>query len=94
MGRKDTKRHLLIAGALALEWLLAFAFARKFAHAVADANAHTDSVSDYWVNRFNLVDHEVRMNGHRLTALEEGHGMSRCPYDGRDCQTVHGNARE
>lgn len=32
------KKHLLIAFAFASEWVLAFAFAKKFANAIADAN--------------------------------------------------------
>lgn len=38
-GYRPTKKHLLIAFALASEWALAFAFAKRLANAVADLDA-------------------------------------------------------
>lgn len=63
--QKQTKKHLLITGALAVEWALAFAFAKHFANAVADANWQVANAhDDGWLG------HE-----HRLTALELAHGI-------------------
>lgn len=87
-GAKVTKRHLLIAFALAGEWVLAFAFAKKFANALADAH-YADAFADApypprqreLQNHLNLLEYDVRDVNRRLRSIEAEHGRLRPTTD-------------
>lgn len=76
---KVSKKHLLIAFAFAGEWALAFAYAKRFANALADANyAFADAEYPPRVrelqNHLNLLEGDMRHVRSRLRTIEAEHG--------------------
>lgn len=96
---KPQKKHLLIALAFAAEWTIAFAFAKRFANALADANyelAIADAKEDIAfanANKLNLLDYGQRDHERRLTTVERAHGWSPLDDDARPSPTPHEDGR-